>query len=100
MKDVFQGPALRSSGFARAPSPEGFGPLWRSYWFEGEPCRGWFHFLSPEEALWSISIHDFIMDGDYVMNSRLPNYLSHPCIACHIAIHVARVILLVLRTII
>ena len=64
MKDAFQGPALRSSGFARAPSPEGFGPLWRSYRSEGEPCRGWFHFLSPEEALWSISIHDFVMDGD------------------------------------
>lgn len=76
MKDAFQGPALRSSGFARAPSPEGFGPLWRSYRSEGKPCKGWFHFLSPEEALWSISIHDFVMDGDYVMDSRLPDYLT------------------------
>lgn len=64
------------SGFARAVSPEGFGELWRSYCLWDDRCRGWFHSLSPEDALWSISIHDFVLRDDFVMDFDLPSYLT------------------------
>ena len=76
MKKSFQESILGSSSFVTAESPRGFGPLWTSYRSRGEKLNGWFHFLSPGEALWSISIHDFVMAGDYVMESDPPNYLT------------------------
>lgn len=76
MKSAFQEPILRASGFARKPSPEGFGPLWRSYYSHDENRRGWFHSFSPEEASWSISIHDFVIRDDFVMDFVLPDYLT------------------------
>ena len=76
MKKSFQESILGSSSFVTAESPRGFGPLWTSYRSQDEKLNGWFHFLSPGEALWSISIHDFVMAGDYVMESDPPSYLT------------------------
>ena len=76
MKKSFQEFILGSSSFVTAESPRGFGPLWTSYRSQDEKLNGWFHFLSPGEALWSISIHDFVMAGDYVMESDPPSYLT------------------------
>ena len=76
MNNAFQEPALEESGFVRTPSPEGFGPLWRSYRSQEGRCRGWFHFFSPEDAPWSISIHDFVAYDDLVMDFELPRYLT------------------------
>ena len=76
MKRPFQEQALRKPSFAQEPSPPGFGPLWRSYRSRDGNCRGWFHFLSPEDAPWSISIHDFTMRDDYVMDFKPPSYLT------------------------
>lgn len=76
MKESFQESALSGAGFERIPPPEGFGPLWHSYHSASDLCTGWFHFLSPEQALWSISIHDFTMRGDFVMDTDPPDYLT------------------------
>ena len=76
MKESFQESALSGAGFERIPPPEGFGPLWHSYHSANDLCTGWFHFLSPEQALWSISIHDFTMRGDFVMDTDPPDYLT------------------------
>ena len=76
MKKSFQESILGSSSFVTVESPRGFGPLWTSYRSQDEKLNGWFHFLSPGEALWSISIHDFVMAGDYVMESDPPSYLT------------------------
>ena len=67
---------LRSAGFVEVPSSEGLGGLWHSYRCEGRECTGWFHFLSPGPALWSITIHDFTMRGDYIMDVEPPSYLT------------------------
>ena len=67
---------LRSAGFAEVPSSEGLGGLWHSYRCEGRECTGWFHVLSPDPALWSISIHDFTMRSDFMMDVEPPSYLT------------------------
>ena len=76
MRESLHSPMLRSAGFAQAPPAQGLGGLWRSWRCEGPECTGWFHFLSPGPALWSITIHDFIMRGDYIMDVEPPDYLT------------------------
>ena len=76
MRESLQSPMLRRAGFAQAPPAQGLGGLWSSWRCEGPECTGWFHFLSPGPALWSITIHDFIMRGDYIMDVELPSYLT------------------------
>lgn len=76
MKVTLQERALIAAGFSREPSPEGFGPLWRSYRVQNERCQGWFHSLSPEDEPWSVSIHDFVIRDDFVMNFDSPRYLT------------------------
>ena len=76
MKEAFQAALLAGASFAPAEPPDGFGPLWNSYKSDGQGCRGWFHHLSPERAEWSISIHDFVMEGDFVMDSAPHRYLT------------------------
>ena len=76
MKEAFQAALLAGASFAPAEPPDGFGPLWNSYKSDGQGCRGWFHHLSPERAEWSISIHDFVMEGDFVMDSAPHQYLT------------------------
>ena len=79
MEKAFQEKMLGDTGFSPVPSPDGFGELWRSYRSGQGACRGWFHFLSPQEADWSISIHDFVMDDDFVMSSETSDYLTVTC---------------------
>ena len=76
MRESLHSPMLRSAGFAQAPPAQGLGGLWRSWRCEGPECTGWFHFLSPGPALWSITIHDFTMRGDYIMDVEPPDYLT------------------------
>ena len=76
MRESLHSPMLRSAGFAQAPPAQGLGGLWRSWRCEGPECTGWFHFLSPGPALWSITIHDFTMCGDYIMDVEPPDYLT------------------------
>lgn len=76
MSSAFQVQNLEGTGFARESSPEGFGPLWRSYRAQNERCWGWYHFLSPEDEPWGIIIHDFTMRDDFIMNLDLPGYLT------------------------
>ena len=76
MRESLQSPMLRRAGFAQASPAQGLGGLWSSWRCEGPECTGWFHFLSPGPALWSITIHDFIMRGDYIMDVELPSYLT------------------------
>lgn len=76
MKEAFQAALLAGASFAPAEPPDGFGPLWNSYKSDGQGCWGWFHHLSPERAEWSISIHDFVMEGDFVMDSAPHRYLT------------------------
>ena len=76
MRESLQSPMLRRAGFAQALPAQGLGGLWSSWRCEGPECTGWFHFLSPGPALWSITIHDFIMRGDYIMDVELPSYLT------------------------
>lgn len=76
MRKSLQNPLLESEGFVEAPPAAGLGGLWHSYRPEGRECTGWFHFLSPERALWSISIHDFTMRRDFIMDVEPPSYLT------------------------
>ena len=76
MRESLQSPMLRRAGFAQALPAQGLGGLWSSWRCEGPECTGWFHFLSPGPALWSITIHDFIMRGDYIMDVEPPSYLT------------------------
>ena len=76
MRKSLQNPLLESEGFVEAPPAAGLGGLWHSYRSEGRECTGWFHFLSPERALWSISIHDFTMRRDFIMHVEPPSYLT------------------------
>ena len=76
MEKTFQEKMLGGTDFSPVPSPDGFGELWRSYRSGQGAYRGWFHFLSPQEADWSISIHDFVMDDDFVMSSETSDYLT------------------------
>ncbi len=76
MEKTFQEKMLGGTDFSPVPSPDGFGELWRSYRSRQGAYWGWFHFLSPREADWSISIHDFVMDDDFVMSSETSDYLT------------------------
>ena len=76
MEKTFQEKMLGGTDFSPVPSPDGFGELWRSYRSRQGAYWGWFHFLSPQEADWSISIHDFVMDDDFVMSSETSDYLT------------------------
>ena len=76
MREPLQEEALRGAGFVETRPPAGFGELWRSYRCEDGGCTGWFHVFSPGSAPWSISIHDFTMRGDFVMDLTPPRYLT------------------------
>ena len=73
---VPQAAVFGSMVFVDAPSPAGFGPLWRSY----DVCEdgqklGSFHVCAPGSH-WQITIHDFTLTHDSLMEFKLPEYLS------------------------
>lgn len=62
-------------GFKESENPPGFCPLWRSYSAHDENSSGSFHTLAPSD-LWQISIHDFTLPQDTLLDFTLPEYLS------------------------
>lgn len=67
--------SLTAVGFEEAPNPTGFCPLWHSFAAgDGATC-GSFHVLAPSD-LWQISIHDFTLPEDMLLDFKLPEYLS------------------------
>lgn len=69
------GSTLGTAGFETIPNPPGFCPLWHSFMSSEGPTRGHFHVLAVPE-LWQISIHDFILPEDTLLDFKLPEYLS------------------------
>lgn len=65
-----------SLAFTEEASPRAFGDVWRSYSVseEGLPL-GSFHVCAPS-LRWQISIHDFTLSHDTLMEFKLPEYLS------------------------
>lgn len=62
--------------FESCETPKGFGPLWRSYTVsDGGALLGHFHLCAPG-ARWQITIHDFTLPRDTLMEFKLPEYLS------------------------
>lgn len=62
--------------FEACPSPSGFSPLWRSYAVSDSGTHlGYFHLCAPTER-WQISIHNFALLHDTLMEFKLPEYLS------------------------
>lgn len=66
---------LDALDFHEVEPPEGFGPLWRSWRSEAGIGTGNFHVLAASE-LWQLSIHDFTMTRDTLLDFSLPEYLS------------------------
>lgn len=68
-------PTLEQSGFTETPCPAGFGPLWKSYVSQDGFARGYYHVCAPSDR-WSITIHDFTLKNDALLEFKLPEYLS------------------------
>lgn len=66
---------LQRAGFESVPSPAGFCPLWHSFYSEGDHTQGSFHVCAPTDR-WSISIHDFVLAHDALLEFKPPEYLS------------------------
>lgn len=67
--------SLSAGSFREAPNPKGFSPLWKTFRGDGEQISGLFHVLAPKPD-WQISIHDFTLGSDMVLEFELPEYLS------------------------
>jgi AraC family transcriptional regulator len=68
MLSAFKEQNLADAGFARKPSPAGFGSLWHSYRAQNERCWGWCHYLFPDDEPWGIIIHDLTVRDDFILN--------------------------------
>lgn len=68
-------PHLAALDFAEVEPPEGFCPLWHSFRSDVGQTVGHFHVLAPDER-WSITIHDFTLPSDTLLDFKLPEYLS------------------------
>lgn len=67
--------SLGATGFEEAPNPPGFCPLWHTFAAHDSCSHGSFHVLAPTD-LWQISIHDFTLPEDTLLDFKLPEYLS------------------------
>lgn len=66
---------LSEAGFGETTSPAGFCPLWRSFSSQDNGPVGYYHVLCPDER-WSVTIHDFTLPQDTVLDFTLSDYLS------------------------
>lgn len=75
LRTDFHSVSLAQAGFHPTPSPEGFGPLWTSFASDEGLVRGRFHTCAPTDR-WSLSIHDFTLTRDAVLEFELSEYAS------------------------
>lgn len=66
---------LGNTGFLPTSPPPGFCPLWHSFHVEGNKVSGQYHILSVDSR-WAITIHDFTLHRDTLLDFTLPEYLS------------------------